>query len=723
MSIKKIVGFVLGACLGVVFCSGHANAAAVIVNTASELTTAIAAGGEIQLGADISLSSNLFIAKTVKLDLNGHALNTGSSVINPYGNSVVTILDSGADGRITGTSTYPIQVGASGYTATVILESGKIEGTNKAVRVLGGEFIMNGGEISAPGSYIIAIGNTSGRTGKFTLNDGKITGTGQGFNVNSGSELVVNGGEISMSTYAVYSKGSVVMNDGVIKTTNTTDNFYTVRILEGGFEMNGGEIRGSRYLLVQIGSTGATVEATMRGGLIAGGQYGVEVKAGSKFTMDDGKITGNCFLVYDSGEFVMNGGKIVASAGVSYSAVRVNPGGNIEMNGGEIESTGEEGIGIALTESTGVINGGKITATSYEGGAISAFKDSDITITGGELNSNGHTLAGNGSGTESGNDGSRAKFTITGGTLHSADGNAIYNPQREGMTEISGGSFVSDSFSALEIRAGKVRITGGEFTSNSDAYEVTDYTNGSSTKGAAVAISQHTTQMPIELYVCGGKFTARVPFSESNPLGNSEEAINKISIAIGQPCGELEFISTGDSTVLSEDFTGFISGGIYTHDVSEFVADPFESIDYTDNRFIVVKPYTITATEVENGSLATSFKRAGAGMTIDITATPADGCKLESISAVNSLGEEITVTDSSFTMPSDNVVVSAVFAALPPEPEPQPTPKPAPTPEPAPTPKPTPESPDTGDAIIGCLTIFAGCCASLAAAWCLGRRR
>lgn len=723
---RKITSVLLGACFATSLYSGCASAEAIVVTTAEQLSTAVAAGDDVTLGADISLSSTLYVTKTVNLDLNGHTLNTASSTIFPYNSSTLTISDSGDGGMIYGTATYPIQVGGSGYTATVILESGKIVGNSKAVRVLGGEFIMNGGEISAPGSYIIALGNTSGNTGKFTMNGGKITTSAQGFNVNAGSELVMNGGEISAYTNAIYSKGTVTINDGTIKTTRTTDNFYTVQFLSGEFTMNGGKIESQRYFPVHIGDGTNTAKATMKGGTVSSSYYGVMIEPGSEFVMDGGKIEGKAFLVYNtSGTFTMNDGEIISSDGDDYPAVR-NTGAEFEMNGGEIVVT-SDGIGVNFSPngdddgSTGVINGGKITAVNG-GTAIVGFKNADITINGGEFDADGNTICGNGSGSE-GYDGTVAKFTITGGTFHSAVGNALYLPQQNGESKISGGTFASDTYSAVEIRAGKVRITGGEFTSNGNTYEVTDYTNGSSTKGAAVAVAQHTTKRPIDLYICGGKFQAKVPFSEANPLGNDDEAINKITLVIDQPCADLEFVSTGDTAVYSEDFAGFISGGIYTHKVNDYVADGFESLDYVNGRYIVARPHLVTVAATENGTAAVSRERASKDMSIEVTVTPADGYKLSSLTARTEGGDEIQISNGKFTMPDDDVTIIAAFEKIP-EPEPQPEPEPTPAPEPVTPvePEELPENPDTNDDILAHWIMLGGCYVVLLAAMIVGRR-
>lgn len=77
--------------------------------------------------------------------------------------------------------------------------------------------------------------------------------------------------------------------------------------------------------------------------------------------------------------------------------------------------------------------------------------------------------------------------------------------------------------------------------------------------------------------------------------------------------------------------------------------------------------YTVTiASGITNGTVSAS-KTSGikAGETVTLTATPANGYKLGSLSVKNG-DTDITVTNNTFTMPAANVTVSATFEALPP---------------------------------------------------------
>ena len=71
--------------------------------------------------------------------------------------------------------------------------------------------------------------------------------------------------------------------------------------------------------------------------------------------------------------------------------------------------------------------------------------------------------------------------------------------------------------------------------------------------------------------------------------------------------------------------------------------------------------YTITVTEPENGTVATSPEgKAAEGTEVAITATPATGYKVGT-TTVTAGETNVTVTDGKFTMPAANVTVTVTF--------------------------------------------------------------
>ena len=76
-----------------------------------------------------------------------------------------------------------------------------------------------------------------------------------------------------------------------------------------------------------------------------------------------------------------------------------------------------------------------------------------------------------------------------------------------------------------------------------------------------------------------------------------------------------------------------------------------------------LKSYTVTAGACDNGSVTTDKQTATMGETVTITATPAQGYELDAYNvACETLNLAVTVNaDGTFTMPADNVTVTATF--------------------------------------------------------------
>lgn len=80
--------------------------------------------------------------------------------------------------------------------------------------------------------------------------------------------------------------------------------------------------------------------------------------------------------------------------------------------------------------------------------------------------------------------------------------------------------------------------------------------------------------------------------------------------------------------------------------------------------------YAVTTPETTGGTVTVSPSRASSGRTVTITAAPDTGFALESLTVLDSRGNEIALTDKgggkyTFTMPASRVTVEASFAPAP----------------------------------------------------------
>ncbi|MCI6918671.1 hypothetical protein MR813_06505 [bacterium] len=118
------------------------------------------------------------------------------------------------------------------------------------------------------------------------------------------------------------------------------------------------------------------------------------------------------------------------------------------------------------------------------------------------------------------------KFNITGGKIDATVGiyAAGYAEWNLSNCEVEG------DLTAIEIRAGKMTIDGGTYTSYKDPFDVEPNGSGTTTEGAALGISQHATNLPIDVVVNGGTFNGAYAIWEKDV--QNEEARDQIKLTV-----------------------------------------------------------------------------------------------------------------------------------------------------------------------------------------------
>ena len=139
----------------------------------------------------------------------------------------------------------------------------------------------------------------------------------------------------------------------------------------------------------------------------------------------------------------------------------------------------------------------------------------------------------------------------TGNGIYGA-GYAIYNT----CGTVTGGN------TGIELRAGKLNVTGGTITGKGFPTSVEANGNGATTVGAGIAVAQHGTKLPTELTVTGGVISGYTALHQSNPENNDAAAVAKVKLAVSG--GTFSAINGGTASVYSENCTGFITGGTFT---------------------------------------------------------------------------------------------------------------------------------------------------------------
>ena len=241
---------------------------------------------------------------------------------------------------------------------------------------------------------------------------------------------------------------------------------------------------------------------------------------------------------------------------------------NVTIKDSYIFADSKEGItinGVAIKNSDVTVTGSEIVSTtgsamgflgalSFEGDvAGDAENFNTLTVENSMLT--GYTIALSGSGGE-GNSGT--VINVIDSQLNSTGkiGPAIYHPQY-GIINISGDKTVLKGSSGIEIRAGIANISGGEFTANAETFSAVASGNGTTTDGAAVAVVQHTTKLPVQVNITGGTFNTETESGktlyQADLQNNGEEAVAKIAMDVSG--GEF------NGAVESKNVKGFITGG------------------------------------------------------------------------------------------------------------------------------------------------------------------
>ena len=184
------------------------------------------------------------------------------------------------------------------------------------------------------------------------------------------------------------------------------------------------------------------------------------------------------------------------------AAICVLYGGNLTIDDSSAEGTGS-------IDGSGVYAAVKMTNT----GDNAANGTAKLTVNAGKLIGNYYAIAGNGGrcGTE---------IIINGGTITATQtvwGYGIFNPQ-DGTVTVNGGTITAAT--GIEMRSGKLVVNDG--TIESTATELTTNTtdSGTTVSGAAIALSQHTTNYATTVTVNGGKLSGPYAFYQDRLIKN-----------------------------------------------------------------------------------------------------------------------------------------------------------------------------------------------------------
>ncbi|MBQ4354639.1 MAG: hypothetical protein IJC71_07065 [Clostridia bacterium] len=243
-------------------------------------------------------------------------------------------------------------------------------------------------------------------------------------------------------------------------------------------------------------------------------------------------------------DVTIKNGKIIMNGTGQGQAVRVVDGANVILEDLTIEATG---YGVVVRDNTK--NSHDEATARLDGNPV------DVTINNCDITAGVYGISGNGYDHFDG-----ANITINGDSTIEGEDVGIYIPNAGTLTLNDG--YITGK-TGIEMRAGDLVIptnsrvvvegTGTPLSQNPNG-------SGSTTVGAAIAVSQHTTNLPISVEIGAGTF-----ISESNAslyeIDAEDEVTSNVTISVTG--GNFE------GAVSSENCESFISGGSFDTELNE----------------------------------------------------------------------------------------------------------------------------------------------------------
>lgn len=540
---------------------------------------------------------------------------------------------------------------------------------------------------------------------------GSLTISGQ-----ENASLTVFGGDTTNgNSCGIYANGTITMESGTVNAT-------------------GESAAGSSYGIYTKGSitiNSGTVNAAS--GEAGGNSYGIHTAAWStSITVNSGTVNAtsgeaqgdSCGIFVESQDyksihssFSITGGSVTAkggdAVGTGWYSCGIKVDGEFTISGGTVNATGKRSTkktscGIYAIQSV-KISGGTVTATGgtsdneYSSGIFATnFRGYNV-----EVNISGGTVTATGGAAEKGSYGiltetadSEEPSTVT------INGNSVVRANTtdtEGVDSKPISGIVHDTTFKINKESGIIFENGvgtvyGDVTLRED---LTIGANESLTipQGATLTIPDGVT------LTNEGAITNEGALTNNGTITNSGTLTNNGTLTIGQG-GSLTGMVAGNQvqytvTVLTDgsgsasaSTTAAEEGEIITLTASPSSGYHFErwevvsgGVTLTGNQFtmldqpVTVKAvfeknpyipptYAVTTPETPGGTVTVSPSRASRGRTVTITATPDTGFALESLTVLDSRGNEIALTDKgngkyTFTMPASRVTVEASFAPAP----------------------------------------------------------
>ena len=640
---------------------GETNAVAKVGDTSyyKTLPEAVAAAqnGEattITLLTDVALTNYIYIkdGKNITLDLNGHTITRAGYFVFRVGNAKFHVTGEGTIFEDVTNGFAPILAGGSstdvaGYTTITIDENVTLKGDYAGIFVDTdtsgtGSYNNYGLVINMKGSIDVKRdGEDSPGAGIYVNGGNKVT-TGNVMQINlDGTRINAGNGQ------GIYAAGYAKWN---LKNCTFNAEKAAIELRAGEMTINGGSYTATDVpTTVEPNGNGSTTD----GAAIAVCQH--TTRLSTSLTINGGTFTGFSALYeknaqHNSAEDIAKvnlkvaGGRFATSNGGTAAVYSENKTGFI--TGGLFSSEPAEKY-IAENHYVDASNNGDYPYTVKEGtkpaGALIVVKDTTaVTVPDSEaikgLTNDDKTNIAN----KSSVDGVAEAITDNKADLIPADVNTTDAKKVE-----------------IEVTV-KVNVTSADMTSENKTltFEASPVATITVTKANGTTETKDNVKVPNSM-LNGQPITVKLPL----PADFNPEQIKHISSD-----GSVEYFL---KTAKRGANTFEIKDGCAVFTITKF--STFElsgTVTYVEPSYYSgsssAPTYSVTVDKTENGSVTVSPKSASKGSTVTITVKPDSGYTLETLTAIDSKGKEIQLTNKgegkyTFTMPADKVEVKATF--------------------------------------------------------------
>lgn len=255
------------------------------------------------------------------------------------------------------------------------------------------------------------------------------------------------------------------------------------------------------YLIKEEGAT--IPESTTGFTVVDAATYDLMMAAknGGAYTLNSDVILSEPLVVEKTMTLDLNGHSIKPAAeglklvlNTKDAVVLVRRGAQLTVN----DSSSNKQGSIDTNSNAAILTAVKLTDSNDEKGE-NASQPATLIVNSGTIKGSSYGICGNGTR-------HNTSITINGGNIEAADatdGTGIYHPQ-DGTLTVNGGT-ISGHNSGIEIRAGKLEVKGGTIKHTAATFKKAANGNGTTITGAAVAVSQHTTNKALNVTISGGE--------------------------------------------------------------------------------------------------------------------------------------------------------------------------------------------------------------------------